>query len=270
MGPAVIGSGALGFFGLRRQRTVRARKLEYDAAREDLRRGRVLATTTRMAIRVTRAELARVQAERLTGRAGSAEVNAARQAVDRAQREARAASATVRARRAQVTAARAALPAGSRDPAALPVAKLMSAHDAITAQWMAYETDPVKLIAFPTMSDGRVALTGAFLAEARVCQDLRPASAQARITTTQFAAYRDAVQRLRTAFDAAEADAWRRARAAGTAPAGVSLDAGDTPHWTVTAQTLTDTFLARSADALARATEKIRPAAKPDPKRDDE
>lgn len=256
MGPTVIGAGTLGFVGLRRQRSVRARKLEYDAAREDLRRDRLRATSTRMDVRVTRTELARVQAERFAGRADSAAVGAARHAVDRAQREARAAAAAVRARRAQVTAARAALPASLRDPASLPVAKLMSAHDAITAQWMQYETDPAKLIAFPTMSDGRVPRTAAFLAEARAAQNLRPASAQSRMTTAQFAAYRDAVHRLQVAFDAAEAEAWRAARARGTAPAGPGPESagGGTPHWTVVAQSLTDTLLARSAEAIARAT----------------
>ncbi len=269
MGPTVIGAGTLGFFGLRGQRSARARRLEYDAAREDLRRDRQRVTATRIDVRVTRTDLARVQAERVAGRAGSAEVSAARQAVDRAQREARAAVAAVRARRAQVSAARAALPAGVRDPASLPLARLMSAHDAVTAQWMTYETDPAKLIAFPSMSDGRVPLTGAFLAAARACQELRPATAQSRMTTAQFSAYRDAVQRLRSAFDAAEADAWRRARSAGTAPAGAGPDAAGTPHWTVMAQSLTDTLLARSADALARATEAIRPTP-PERKRDDE
>lgn len=272
MGPTVIGAGTLGFVGLRRQRSVTARKLEYNAAREDLRRDRLRATSTRMDVRVTRTELARVQAERFAGRAATADVNAARHAVDRAQREARAAAAAVRARRAQVTAARAALPAGARDPASLPLAKLMSAHDDVTAQWMQYETDPAKLIAFPTMSDGRVPLTGAFLAEARTAQDLRPATAQTRMTTTQFAAYRDAVHRLQAAFDAAEADAWRQARAEGTAPAGPGPDGAGTPHWTVLAQTLTDTLIARSAEALARATGQTRPtpeSEKPAPRAED-
>ncbi len=261
MGPTVIGAGTLGFLGLRQQRTVRARKLEYDAARDDLRRERLHATSTRMDVRVTRAELARVQAERFAGRADTAAVGAARHALDRAQREARAAAAAVRARRAHVSAARAALPAATRDPASLPLAKLMSTHDAITAQWMQYETDPAKLIAFPTMSDGRVPLTAAFLADARGAQELRPATAQTRMTAAQFSAYRDAVHRLQVAFDAAEADAWRRARTAGTAPAGPGPDAPGAPHWTVMAQTLTDTLLARSAEALARATGQSRSAA---------
>lgn len=271
MGPTVIGAGTLGFFGLRRQRSVRARKIEYDAAREDLRRERLHATSTRMQVRVSRAELGRVQAERFAGRAGSAEVGAARHALDRAQREAHASAAAVRARRAHVSAARAALPASTRDPASLPLAKLMDTHDTVTAQWMQYETDPAKLIAFPEMSDGRVPLTAAFLAEARIAQELRPATPQTRLTTAQFSAYRDAVHRLQGAFDAAEADAWRHARAEGTAPAGPGPDGGGTPHWTVKAQSLTDTLLARSAEALARATGANRPPTPPaPPKRDDE
>lgn len=266
-GPTVIGAGTLGFFGLRRQRSTRARKLEYDAAREDLRRERQRAVSARLDVRVTRAELARVQAERSAGRAGLAEVGAARQAVDRAQREARAAAATVRARRAHVSAARAAMPASARDQGALPVARLMAAHDDITAQWMQYETDAAKLIAFPTMSDGRVPATGAFLTEARAAQDLRPATPHARMTTAQYTQYRDAVQRLRVAFDAAEADAWRRARAAGTAPEGPGPDAATRPHWSVVAQSVTETLLARSAEALARATGQTPPPDSPDSRR---
>lgn len=259
-GPTVIGTGALGLFGLRHQRSARARRIEYDAAREDLRRARMQATSSRMDVRVARAELARVQAERFAGRAGSAQVNAARHALDRAQREVRVAAAAARTRRAQVAAARAALPGSARDPASLPLAKLMSVHDAVTEQWMQYETDPAKLIAFPTMSDGRVPLTAAFLAAARVAQDLRPAAPRDRLSTAQFSAYRDAVHRLRAAFEDAEADAWRRARSAGTAPAGPGPDTAGPAHWTDVAQSLTETLLARSAEALARATGQTHPA----------
>jgi hypothetical protein len=61
-------------------------------------------------VRVARAELDRLQAERTTGRASAAEVAAARRELDRATDEVRVAAATARSRRAHVSAARAALP----------------------------------------------------------------------------------------------------------------------------------------------------------------
>ena len=80
---------------------------------------------------------------------------------------------------------------------------------------MEYETDPARLIVFPAMSDGRVAETAAYLTARAEAQQLRPASAQARITPEAFATYRTAVERLTLTFEAAEAEAWRQARAAG-------------------------------------------------------
>ncbi|MFT4215029.1 MAG: hypothetical protein QM622_09675, partial [Microbacterium sp.] len=154
--------------------------------------------------------------------------------------------------RARVGAARAALPAAA-DPAAQPLARLMSAHDALTARWMAYETDPGLLIVFPTMTDARVPTTATFLAEQRAVRELRPASAHTRLTTAQFAAYRDGVARLGRAFDAAEAEAWRRARASGAAPPVPTRgdpDAADTTRsdWSALAQTVIE----RSTAALSR------------------
>jgi len=270
IGPTVIGAGTLGWFGLRHQRSERARRLEYEAARHDLKAARTNAASARIGVRVARAELARVQAERAASRATGAEVAAARTALDRAQRDGKAAAAAVRVGRVHVRSARAALPAAANDPASLPLARLLATHDDIAGRWLEYETDPAKLIAFPAMSDGRSRLTAAFLTEQRSAQRLRPASPTARMTPTQFGAYRDAVHRMRIAFEAAETDAWRQARAAGSAPAGPGPD---TPparatlprtvqHWTEqlsgpwsdAAQNLTQAVIAKSADALARAT----------------
>ncbi|MBN9215166.1 MAG: hypothetical protein ABS62_01510 [Microbacterium sp. SCN 70-200] len=258
IGPAVVGAGTVGWLGLRGQRSAKARRLAYDASREALRTARQDATAARIAARVARAELARAQAERAAGRVSSAAVAAARRAVDVAQRELKAASAAVRARRAGLSADRAALGARPTDPAQLPLARLIAADDAVTARWMDYETDAAKLIAFPAMSDARVPETAAFLAEQRTARALRPASAAARITPAQFGAYRDAIARATHAFDAAEAEAWRRARGAGTAPAGPGPDTTTTSAWVISAQeiaqNLTQTVIARGAEALARAT----------------
>lgn len=263
IGPSVIGAGAAGWFGLRQERTARLRRIELDAARGELKAARRDAASARVAVRVARTELARVQAERATGRASNSDTAAARKNLERTQREAKAAAATVRVRRAHVDAARTALPAAATDPAALPLARLMAAHDEITARWMAYETDPARLIAFPAMTDAREPLTAHFLAAQRAARELRPASPQARITATQFTAYRDAVLRETRAFEAAEADAWRRARAAGDMPSTPREGDPDAAapsalsQWSTAAQDfaqgLAQTVIARSADAIARA-----------------
>jgi hypothetical protein len=252
IGPIVIGTGAVGVWGLRHQRTVHARRLDYEAAKLDLRAAREAASAGRSALRVARTELARVQAERGASRATGADVASARHELGVAQRDAKAAAATVRARRARVTAARAALPA-SVAPEARPLARVMAAHDAITARWMDYETDPGKLIAFPAMSDGRQPLTGAYLAVRAEAQRLRPASASVRMTAAGYAQYRDAVAQLTRAFDAAEREAWRQARAEGTATAGMAPpeSAPEPTPWSAVAETL----LARSTEALTRAAE---------------
>lgn len=257
IGPTVIGAGALGWLGVRHQRAENARRLEYDAARHELRDARKTASAGRVAVRVARADLARAQAERTASRATSADVAAARRELQRAQREANAASAAVRSRRARVSAARVALPRSAADPTALPLSRLMAAHDAVTARWLEYETDPAKLIAFPTMSDGRQPQTAAYLAQRTATQRLRPASPQARMTPEAFAAYRDAVHGLTRAFETAEAEAWRQARASGTAPPAPEPEPAAL-RWATVAQSVAQTFLTTSADAISRAAASVR------------
>lgn len=264
IGPAVIGAGTLGFLGLRGQRTARARRLAYDASRADLKAARQDAASARIAMRVARAEMARTLAERSAGRADGADVARSRRALDAAQRDAKAATATIRVHRANLTAARAALDVRTTDPSQFPLGRLMAADDTVTARWMQYETDPARVIAFPAMTDARVPATATFLAELRTTRALRPATAAARITPAQFAAYRDGVARLSHALDLAEAEAWRQARAAGDLPRtpqpgdpdAAAQPAG--PAWISSAQeiaqNLTQTVLARGAEALARAT----------------
>ncbi|CAN7152393.1 hypothetical protein LJR045_000104 [Microbacterium sp. LjRoot45] len=258
--PAVIGAGAFGWFGLRHQRTERARRLAFDAAKQELRAARQRSATARATARVARAELARAQAERTASLATSSDVAAARADVQSAQRETRAAAATLRAARARVTAARAALPRPATPADEFPLARLTAQHDAVTARWMEYETDAARVLAFPAMTDARHPRTAAFLTAQAEAQRLRPTAARrtrAQVTATEFTAYRDAVQRLERAFDAAEQEAWRLARAAGTAPAGGSVPRGPAsestgvPPWSAIAQSA----VSRSAEALNRAAE---------------
>lgn len=244
--PVAAGAGVFAMLGLRRQRVVDLRRLEYDAARLELADARTRDWSARSTLKLARAELARAQAARATSQAAAADVAAARKALQTAQRNAQATSADVRVRRMRVSAARAGLAATS-DPAHRPLAKTLAAHDAITARWLAYETDPARLIAFPLMSDGRVPTTAAYLVARAEAQRLRPPSDRARITPVQFAAYRNAVEHAARAFEAAEDAAWTDARANGMVPPEPVPE----PAWVATAQQ----FLSRSTQALSWASE---------------
>ncbi|QTV80663.1 hypothetical protein KAE78_07150 [Microbacterium sp. NIBRBAC000506063] len=128
----------------------------------------------------------------------------------------------------EIKAAQAAARAGTRPvpvrkkadaaPPALPqkelLEKLFAEHDEITARWLDYELDVAKLIAFPAMSDGRQPLTAAFLRAKKAADQLRPASASAKLSEDAVAEYLDAVGNYAVAFEIAEKDA-RRVRASG-------------------------------------------------------
>lgn len=96
-------------------------------------------------------------------------------------------------------------------PSPLPdqLTKIFATHDAITTRWLEYELDVARLIAFPTMSDGRQDLTAAFLRAKKVADSLRPASADAKVTPDAVSEYRGAVTDYEVAFDLAERDARR-------------------------------------------------------------
>lgn len=87
--------------------------------------------------------------------------------------------------------------------------KLFAEHDAATARWLDYELDVAKLIAFPTISDGRNPLTATFLRAKKTADRLRPASAKAHLTDQELAAYASAVTDFEVAFDVAEREAHR-------------------------------------------------------------
>ena len=92
--------------------------------------------------------------------------------------------------------------------------RLMTTHDDVVRRWLDYELDVAKLIAFPTMSDGRQPLTAAFLRAKKVADGLRPPSAETKVDPETLAEYREAVHDFEVAFDVAEQDA-RRVRDSG-------------------------------------------------------
>jgi len=235
--PTAVGAGAVAAVGVRRSGRSSGRRLALDAARRDLRDAQREAGERRRAVKVARADYARLVAERSASRATTADVASGRRAVKQAEHDAKAAAADVRARRVHVGVAQAEVPSAS-DSERYPLARLHRAHDAITARWMDYETDPAKLIAYPVMSNGKDPAMAAFLTAAGDARDLRPADS--RITTEQYSQYRDAVARLERTFDVAEHTA--KARAAGRDPNAA-------PAWQDSAQEV----LSRSAEALDRA-----------------
>lgn len=246
--PVAAGAGVFAMLGLRHQRAQDARRLEFDAAKLELHDARVRSWGARNAVKLARAEVTHLQAERAASRATPADVAAARRRVQAAQIDARAAAAAVHLSRMRVSAARSRLPE-TADPAHRPLAALMAAHDAVTARWLAYETDPSRLITFPVMSDARVPTTAAFLTARTEAQRLRPTTSAARITPVEYVAYRNAVDRVVAAFDAAEQAAWSEARASGMVPPAPAPQAP--AAWSDAAAR----FFARSAEALAWATD---------------
>jgi hypothetical protein len=87
--------------------------------------------------------------------------------------------------------------------------RLFAEHDEITARWLDYELDVAKLIAYPAMSDGRQPLTAAFLRAKKTADNLRPSSADAKVSEQQVSEYLDAVGNAAVAFEIAEKDARR-------------------------------------------------------------
>ena len=107
-------------------------------------------------------------------------------------------------------------PASGTEPGRL--VRLLAAHDDINRRWLEYELDVARIIAFPTMSDGREPLTAAFLRAKKVADGLRPESARVRLDAPTMNEYRDAVHDYEVAFEIAEQDA-RRRRDTGFEPA---------------------------------------------------
>lgn len=233
--PAAVAAGTVGVMGMRRRSsTVSGRRLAVDAARHDLREAQLVAAERRTAWKIARADLARITAERAAQRATAEQVAGARRMLRERERDAKAAFADVRARQVRLNAARAAVPSASEPR---PLERLHAAHDAVTARWMRYETDPALQISYPAMTDVKNPETAVYFRAAGHAVDMRRA-AVGRITPAEFAAYRDAVAELERAFEAAEHAAKVQA---GEAPA--------TAAWQDAAQDM----LSRSAEAIDRA-----------------
>ncbi|MFD6697804.1 MULTISPECIES: hypothetical protein [unclassified Microbacterium] len=245
--PVVAGGAVLTVAGVRQKLRSGGRRLGYDAARLDLQSALRQANEARVAVRVARAELAGLVAGRAAGATDAATVADARRVARDAEQRSRAAAAAVRARRAQLDAARAELAIGA-DPQRRPLPRALAAHDAVLVRWMTYETDPVLLLAYPTMRDAGDPSTHAFLTAMAEARDARP-SPTARVTPAEFGAYRDAVERLRRTFGTAEADA--RARAEGRDPLSEREREARAGGWRDAAQQM----IGLSADALDRATD---------------
>lgn len=236
--PTAVGAGAVASVGVRRSQRVSGRRLAYDAARQDLAAAQQDLVEQRRAVKVARAEHVKIVAERAATRAGSADVARARRALKHAEQNVKSAAADVRARRVALSVARAEIPAHSQRDR-YPLVRLRSAHDAVLARWMEYETDPAKQIAYPAMSDGKSQAMTAFFTALRRAGDQRP-SEDSRVTPTDFAAYRDAVTELQRAFDVAEHTA-------------KALASGRDPNATGAWQDTAHQVLTRSAEAIDKA-----------------
>lgn len=126
--------------------------------------------------------------------------------------------------KAELTAARAAAKRGVGSASAAEVEApsqsladqlddLRAVHDEVTHRWLDYELDVAKLIAFPSMSDGRDPLTAGFLRAKKVADRARPADS-VKPSADQVREYRRAVTDFEVAFDLAEREA-RRVRDSG-------------------------------------------------------
>ncbi len=166
------------------------------------------------------------------------------------------ASLNLRAARSRLKAAQVQYQLRTTD-APLPMAALVARQDAVTARWLAYETDPAKALSYPQMLDAQHPATLAFLRAQRDAQELRPTSANDRVTPETYVAYRNAVTAAETAFEAAERDALGVARegVAGLnwGPVSISI-----PAW-----------LPRAADLLLPRTSPAEPHPAPSASRTD-
>ncbi|WP_372967853.1 hypothetical protein [Microbacterium sp.] len=233
--PVAAGGVAAGGYGLRRRSRRSGRRLEYDAARHDLKAAQQTAVERRMSVKLARADVARIAAERSARRATSDQLAGAKRILRAKENDAKAAAADVRAKHVRVNAARAAIPAAS---APRPLERLHAQHDALVARWMRYETDPALQITYPAMTDVKQPATADYLrAAGRAVEARRGADSAA--APAEFAAYRDAVSELERAFEAAEYAARVRA--------------GEAPQSTSAWQDAAQDMLSRSAEAIDRA-----------------
>ena len=233
--PVAAGGAVAGAVGFRRRSTKSGRRLEYDAARHDLKAAQQAVVQRRMAVKLARADVARISAERSARRATPEQVAGAKRMLRAKEHDAKAANADVRAKQVRLSAARAAIPAAS---APRPLERLQAQHDAIVVRWMRYETDAGLQIAYPAMTDVKQPATAEYLRAAGNAVEARRA-ATGRVSPTDYAAYRDAVADLERAFEAAEHSA--------------RVQAGEAPQPSSAWQDAAQDMISRSTDAIDRA-----------------
>lgn len=234
--PGALAAGTVGFATVRWRGSRGGRRLALDAARHDVKVAQQIASDRRHALKMARADAAHAAAERSARRLTGDDVAAARQILRERERELRAAQADLHAKRVRLSAARAALPSAS---APRPLDRLRAEHDAITARWMSYETDPAMQIAYPAMTDVRQPATAAYLRAAGQAVEARRET-EYRATPATYSAYRDAVAALERSLVAAE----HHARVQ-------SGERASAPGWQDVAQDV----LSRSAEVLDKAAE---------------
>lgn len=224
--PATVGAGGVGY-AMITNNSRRARRLELDAARHEEALAYRASLVARAGVRAAQADVQQAQSQH--GRFTLAPpVVEAKRILQLAKQTQKNTALALRAARTRVRAVQTHLQATARD-AQLPLEKLMHEHDDITARWLAYETDPLKLLAFPQMSDARHPATFVFLQAHSEAHRLRPASPKAAVRPDAFVAYRQAVAAAGQALANAEADA----RRTGTA---VPLNGADTTGYRSAAQ----------------------------------
>lgn len=232
--PASIGAGGVGYAVITKN-SRRARRLELDAARHEVQLAYRASLTARADVRTAQAQVQTAQAMRGRAAPGVPAVADAKRHLQAAKQRAKDAALLLRAARTRVKAVQASLHATARGDQ-LPLERLMHEHDDITARWLAYETDALKAIAYPQMSDAQHPATLAFLRAHSEAHRLRPASVKAAVRPEDFVAYRRAVTAAGEALATAEADARRSASApplGRTSPRQVSSGDSSRPIWPV-------------------------------------
>ena len=200
--PAAAGAGAAGYSAMTTNRR-RARRLELDAARHEERRAYRALQEARADARAAKGEM--LAAKAAPGVTLSALADARRRYALARDAE-RSSSLKLRASRDRLRATDLRYRSAPRD-APLPITALVARHDAVTARWLAYETDAATALSFPQMLDPQHPTTLAFLRAQRDAQTLRAAATQTRVSPEAYLAYRNAVQEAETTFLIAEADA---------------------------------------------------------------
>jgi hypothetical protein len=238
--PAAAGAGAAGYTAMTTNRR-RARRLELDAARHEERTAYRELQSAKAEVRAAKGALLAMKASPGASLPALAE---ARRRFARAREAERSSSLTLRASRSWLKATDLRYHSTPRD-APLPIAALVARHDAVTARWLAYETDAATALSFPQMLDPQHPATLAFLRAQRDAQTLRAAATQGRVSPQTYLAYRNAVQDAESTFAAAEADARGEVREGG-APALPWVSLAPLAEW-----------IPRAADALGQAAQVI-------------